>query len=178
VVNNDSVYKQKSHLAAEHGNENFKDMSMEIISFAVIERPSVNITTGAIAEYSINMSIGSNFVYWPKAEDPFTHALNQSNHPSKKDIVSRDHSYNPLTSLPTSVMLPGGSMLSKIGSGIKSVYNFGQHAIDKIKKVAPAAVTAFNILRTISSIAARKPVMPLSMGKQLMLTSEAIEPRG
>jgi len=71
MVNNNLVYQQQA-LGTSLDDPAY---SGEIISYAIIERAAVNLTTGANSQYSLSYSVSSNGVFVPLAQDAFANSL-------------------------------------------------------------------------------------------------------
>lgn len=53
----------------------FAEAENEIVSYVVYQTPAINITTGLPSQYSFIATQTGNFVYYPRASDPFAFAL-------------------------------------------------------------------------------------------------------
>lgn len=71
IVNNNLVYQQQAVGTALDDPA----YSGEIISYAIIERAAVNLTTGANALYSLSYDVRCNGVFVPLASDAFANSL-------------------------------------------------------------------------------------------------------
>lgn len=47
----------------------------EMCVFAIIERPYVNLTTGANVPYVASVNLSSNYAFFPKVADAFTKSI-------------------------------------------------------------------------------------------------------
>lgn len=51
------------------------EFASELVSFAIIDRPFVNTSTGAVTNFNVDLTVESNYAYYPYATDSFTESL-------------------------------------------------------------------------------------------------------
>lgn len=54
-------------------------MGSEYITFAIVEAPFRNLTTGALSSYGLAVDVRSNYVFNPIVYDAFSHSLEVPN---------------------------------------------------------------------------------------------------
>lgn len=75
VVNPDLVTDINFAINTNLVSDLFKDAENEIVSYVIYQTPAINITTGLPSQYSFIATQSGNFVYYPRATDPFAFAL-------------------------------------------------------------------------------------------------------
>lgn len=50
-------------------------MSLEYVSYIILERPAVNITTGGLVPFTLAGASRGNYAFWPRADDTFANGL-------------------------------------------------------------------------------------------------------
>lgn len=97
MVNNNLVYQQQ----ALGTNLDDPAYSGEIISYAIIERAAVNLTTGANAIYSLSYTANANGVFVPLASDSFANSLCKTSQAQGSPLpgITTGISYNPAVSV-------------------------------------------------------------------------------
>jgi len=74
VVNHNIVFE--SHGDPTMGDESvYPDLSLETVHYLIFQTPAININTGGNSIYSFVGSISGNYLFWPKASDPFANRL-------------------------------------------------------------------------------------------------------
>jgi hypothetical protein len=97
VVNNNIVYDQNEN---EVTSDKYGDLSLELINYVVLQRPAVNITTGAKAEFGILKSIHGNMAFWPNPRDAFANNLfRRGDSTPHGPGMLKDVGFNPLVKM-------------------------------------------------------------------------------
>lgn len=77
-------------------------MSLEVVNYLILERPAVDITTGAMQTYTLTGHIKGNFAFWPIAQDTLANALGPHT-VDKIPSLLKDHNYDPTRILSGSI---------------------------------------------------------------------------
>jgi hypothetical protein len=104
VVNHDLLYDAPRNLTV--GDKlDLNAYSAEIVSWSIIQTPSVSITGGSNVPFNLAQSVRGNFVFFPRFSDPFTNNLFRGSEFSKVSVAMNDHfskSLQPIAHLPSS----------------------------------------------------------------------------
>jgi len=132
IMNNNIVYDQLRQV--QTGAITYEQASLEVVSFLILEKSAVNITTGANMNYSITVAAKGNFAFWPKATDSFAAGLHPVRNLSSSNSKLRDHVYDPTSSI-------GDQVFRSVEHGIRSLLEStpGQWAMRAMPYVAQVA---------------------------------------
>jgi len=122
VVNHDLIFGQHDGQGVE---VIYEDLALETVHYLVFQTPVISITSGAAAAYSFLTTIKGNYLFWPKATDPFANRLGQTqtqadkyldNQVAKSDIPMGNYNwYDPLVQTGKEI---AGTIISSFGGPV------------------------------------------------------------